>query len=233
MAQSDTANPPRRIIRHDQRVRRSEGWGEALHTFGSDSPGFSQVKDVVEAIITPLTGSDFRDHEGLELLTLMVAGRLESLDTREGHHRVSAGEVLRVSTSAGLTHCEFNPSPIETARCIQLWLHASRPGSQLSAERLKLSLAPSCWTLIASPTGHDGSLLLQSDSEVLIGQLATSERLGYDLGQGRHASLQVLRGSVTFDEVVLSGGDSAHFSGPSKFELVASEPAEVLLIEMD
>ncbi len=221
-----------RIRRHAKRAVPFAMWLEAYQTFAEDEQGFRHLQDIVECRMAPASGFDFQTHAALEFVTWMLEGTLETLDTQGGHTRVNVGEALRVTAGASLTHCEFNPSPTVRANCVQVWLSIPPAVSNPSAERRTISQCSGGWQLIASPTGRDGSLMVHSDSEIRIAQLAASDRIGYHLATERHACLQVITGCVSFEDLSLLRGDSAYLSGPAVIELKASEPSEVLLIDM-
>ena len=53
-----------------------------------------------------------------------------------------------------------------------------------------------------------------------------------ELAPGRHAWVQVTRGSIELNGKKLAAGDGAAVSDESKLELKASEPAEALLFDL-
>ena len=57
-------------------------------------------------------------------------------------------------------------------------------------------------------------------------------QLSHTLRPGRHAWLQLVRGAVTANGQWLRAGDGAAISEESSIEIVADEPAEILLFDL-
>ena len=64
------------------------------------------------------------------------------------------------------------------------------------------------------------------------GLLAKGDRVNHTLAPGRHAWLQLVRGAVTANGQWLRAGDGAAISEESSIEIVADEPAEILLFDL-
>jgi redox-sensitive bicupin YhaK (pirin superfamily) len=62
--------------------------------------------------------------------------------------------------------------------------------------------------------------------------LDAGERVSHELRSGRHAWVQVARGTVQLDGSTLSAGDGAAISEPGTLALVGRERAEVLLFDL-
>jgi hypothetical protein len=62
--------------------------------------------------------------------------------------------------------------------------------------------------------------------------LGKGEQAEYALAPGRHAWLQVARGSGSLNGVELKAGDGAAVSEESRLVLSASEPLEALLFDL-
>jgi redox-sensitive bicupin YhaK (pirin superfamily) len=54
----------------------------------------------------------------------------------------------------------------------------------------------------------------------------------YEMRAGRHAWVQVVKGSLRLGDVELSGGDGAAVSGEERLTLRAGEPSELLLFDL-
>ena len=86
--------------------------------------------------------------------------------------------------------------------------------------------------LVASPDGHDGSLTVHQDALLHLGRLAKGSKIAHPIGAGRHAWLQVARGSVRANGESLAAGDGAALSGELALELEAVEPSQVLVFDL-
>ena len=85
--------------------------------------------------------------------------------------------------------------------------------------------------LVASPD-DDGSLMIHQDARVFLSTLAASKEIRHELQPGRHAWLQVLRGSVELNGQPLATSDGAAVSDESRLSVRATDPVEVMLFDL-
>ena len=86
--------------------------------------------------------------------------------------------------------------------------------------------------LVASRDAADGSLLIHQDARIYLSNLDEGHSVHHGLEQGRHAWLQVLRGAVTLNDQALTASDGAAVSEEVSLEIVASQPAEIMLFDL-
>jgi len=73
---------------------------------------------------------------------------------------------------------------------------------------------------------------VNQDVELYVARLAKGEGLKHPLKPGRHAWVQVTRGTLTLNGVALRAGDGAAVSEESALDFRASEGAEALLFDL-
>jgi redox-sensitive bicupin YhaK (pirin superfamily) len=86
--------------------------------------------------------------------------------------------------------------------------------------------------LVASPDAQDGSLLIHQDARVYLSTLDGDQEIRHDLHPGRHAWLQVLRGSVDLNDRSLETSDGAAVSDETTLSIRTHEPSEVMLFDL-
>jgi redox-sensitive bicupin YhaK (pirin superfamily) len=139
-----------------------------------------------------------------------------------------------MTAGTGIRHREFNPSDSEPVHFYQIWLLPDRQGLAPSYDQRTFPEEERRGKLrvVASADGRDGSLTIHQDAEVLLTSLAAGERVTHDLAPGRHAWLQVLRGSARLNEVSLATSDGAAVSDESSLTVLATEPCELMLFDL-
>ncbi|MBV8229106.1 MAG: pirin family protein, partial [Planctomycetaceae bacterium] len=157
-------------------------------------------------------------------------------------HRDSLGNgsVLRpdefqcMTAGTGIRHSEFNPSDSEPVHFYQIWLLPDRQGLAPSYDQRMFpeDERRGRFRVVASPDGRDGSLTIHQNAEVLLTSLAAGERVMHELAPGRHAWLQVLRGSAQLNGVPLQTSDGAAVSDELSLTVLATEPCEVMLFDL-
>lgn len=86
--------------------------------------------------------------------------------------------------------------------------------------------------LIASRDGRDGSLPVHQDASLWLSTLSRGEAVSHGLAPGRHAWLQVARGTIALNGQVLETGDGAAVSDELELTIEAKDDSEVLLFDL-
>ena len=224
----------------DERGRTRTHWLDGRHTFSFNryyDPRWSGFRDLLvinEDRVAPAKGFPPHSHSDMEIITYIISGALEHRDSMGNTSVIRPGEVQRMSAGTGVTHSEFNPSPDEPTHLLQIWITPEREGIRPSYEQREFPSEESRGRLrlIASRAGRDGSVTLHQDAEVYGASLREGEEVVQELRGGRHAWVQVVKGSVSVNEVELKAGDGAAVSEEERLSIRASEPSEILLFDL-
>jgi redox-sensitive bicupin YhaK (pirin superfamily) len=170
----------------------------------------------------------------MEIVTYVLDGALAHRDSLGTGSTIRPGELQRMTAGTGIVHSEFNPSETEPVHLYQIWLFPEREGLTPSYEQRAFSEGErhNRLRLVASPDGQDGSLTIRQDARLYLASLDGGREVGHDLSPGRHAWLQVLRGGVGLNGLVLSAGDGVAVSEESSLEIKADGQSEVLLFDL-
>lgn len=228
------------IRRSAERGHRQHGWLDTYHTFSfgdyidRQQMGFRSLRVLNEDWIAPGQGFGEHGHRDMEILTYVLEGAVAHRDSLGNGSVIRPGELQRMSAGTGILHSEANPSPDEPLHLLQIWLLPDRKGHQPSYEQKTFDLdeARGRWRLVASNDGRDGSLVIHQDARLWMVRLDAGSTSRFDWEPGRHAWLQVARGTVELEGTVLQAGDGAAFSDTHFVELRAEEPAELLLFDL-
>ena len=74
--------------------------------------------------------------------------------------------------------------------------------------------------------------MIRQDASLYLGTLDADREVSHVLSPGRHAWLQVLRGTVRVDGRSLSAGDGASVSDEALLSIKAEEASEVLVFDL-
>ncbi len=228
------------IRKSDDRGRADHGWLDSRHTFSfagyydPEQMGFRDLRVINEDRVAAGEGFGAHDHQDMEIVSYVLSGSLAHKDSM-GHEMImGAGSVQRMTAGSGVTHSEMNPSSSEPVHFLQIWIRPATQGLEPGYEQLDLDheVMRDEWAPVATPTGRDGSLTIHQDVEVLASILAPGSAVTYSLAPGRHAWLQVVRGTVELGGKSLSAGDGAAISDEEAIDLTGIKEAEVLLFDM-
>lgn len=228
-----------RIRKATDRGHAQYDWLDTWHTFSFDTyydpahMGFRSLRVMNEDRVQPGQGFGMHGHRDMEIITYVLEGVLEHRDTMGNGSIVHAGEFQRMSAGTGIRHGEFNPSSAEPVHLYQIWVLPSQKGLAPSYEQRVFADEDKQGKLllVASPE-HDGSLMIHQDARIYLSVLRCDEELSHQLRPGRHAWIQVLRGSVRIDGQTLATSDGAAASDEASLTMRAVETAEVILFDL-
>jgi redox-sensitive bicupin YhaK (pirin superfamily) len=228
------------IRRANDRGHADHGWLDTYHTFSFAAyhdpahMGFRALRVINEDRIQPGMGFGTHGHRDMEIVTYVLEGALEHKDSMGNGSVLRPGEFQRMSAGTGVRHSEFNPSATEPVHLYQIWLLPARNGIQPSYEQEffgedgKLGR----FQMVASPDGADGSLRIHQDARVLLSKVDTGQSVRHAIPTGRHAWLQVLRGTVTANGRALETSDGVAVSDEAVLTVTGKSPANVMLFDL-
>jgi hypothetical protein len=224
-----------------ERGRTRADWLDSHHTFSFNryyDPRWSGFRDLLvinEDFVAPARGFGAHSHRDMEIISYVLDGALEHRDSMGTSSVIRPGEVQRMSAGTGVTHSEFNASREETSHFLQIWILPERDGIEPGYEQKEFAPEESRGRLrlLASRGGREGSVTIHQDAELYLATLSAGEETDYTLRRGRHAWLQVLRGTVNVNaSTALAAGDGAAVSEEERLTIRAGEDAEVMLFDL-
>lgn len=214
-------------------------WLDSWHTFSFGDyydprhVDFRALRVINEDFVAPGKGFGTHPHRDMEIVTYVLDGALEHRDSLGNGSVIRPGEIQRMSAGTGIRHSEFNQSRDETVHLLQIWIMPERGGIAPGYEQRPLpDGVRGGLQVIASRDGRDGSVTIHQDAAIHAAQLGAGAAVEHALAAGRHAWVQVARGTVTANGQALRAGDGAAVSGERAVQLRADSDAEVLLFDL-
>ena len=228
------------VRRASERGHGQHGWLDTHHTFSFNDyydprhMGFRVLRVINEDRVEPGQGFGTHGHRDMEIISYVLDGALAHRDSLSNESVLRPGEFQCMTAGTGIRHGEFNPSDSEPVHFYQIWLLPERQGLAPSYDQRMFpeDERRGRFRVVASPDGRDGSLTIHQNAEVLLTSLAAGERVMHELAPGRHAWLQVLRGSAQLNGVPLQTSDGAAVSDELSLTMLATEPCEVMLFDL-
>jgi hypothetical protein len=229
-----------RVRRSEERGLARHGWLESRHTFSFAEyrdprhMGFRALRVINEDRVQPGQGFGTHAHRDMEIVTYVLEGALEHKDSLGTSSVIRPGEVQRMSAGTGVTHSEYNASRDALVHFLQIWILPQKtelaPGYEQRAFPREGRLGR--LQLVASRDGRDGSVVVHQDASLYLSELEAGARISLPLAPGRHAWVQVTRGSVSLAGERLATGDGAAVSDEPRVELAGLERGELLLFDL-
>ena len=229
------------IRRAQERGRTNWEWLDSRHSFSFGeyydprNMGFRTLRVINEDFVSPGRGFPTHGHSDMEIITYILAGALEHRDSMGNGSVIRPGDVQRMSAGTGVRHSEKNPSAEESVHLLQIWILPAERGIEPGYEQKSFAEDErrGRLRLVASPDGGEGSVTIHQDSRLYSTLLEAGQSVEHALAPGRHAWAQVARGAIEINGQSLAQGDGAAASEEERVVITASEPAEVLLFDLN
>jgi redox-sensitive bicupin YhaK (pirin superfamily) len=221
----------------EERGHNQIGWLDTHFTFSFADyfdPAHTQFRTLRvlnEDVVAPGQGFGMHPHRDMEILTWVLEGALQHRDSMGNSGLIRPGELQHMSAGTGLMHSEFNASATDPVRLLQIWILPERKGIKPGYEQLAFADAD-LRNKFGHVAGPKAPLTIHQDADVHIARLDTGAEATHDLARGRHAWVQVAKGSVRVNGKELKRGDGAAVSNETKVRVEAVEPSEVLLFDL-
>lgn len=163
-----------------ERGHANHGWLDTYHTFSFAGymdrrfMGFRSLRVINEDRVAPGQGFGTHPHDNMEIITVVLAGKLSHKDSMGTGSTIGPGDVQRMSAGTGITHSEFNGSDTEPVHLLQIWLLPAERGITPSYEEkhfeddaLSGRLCP-----VVAPEGRDGALRIHQDATLYRARLS-------------------------------------------------------------
>ena len=227
------------VRRSHDRGHANYGWLNTHHTFSFGNyydpahMGFRALRVINDDVVQGGEGFGAHPHRDMEIISYVVDGALEHRDSMGNGSIIRPGEVQRMRAGTGVAHSEYNHSPTDPVRFLQIWVQPARRGLPPGYEQ-KLFGDERVGALrrVVSPDGAEGSIQIEQDLSMFASVLEDAHEVRHEVEAGRHAWLQVVRGHVIVQDVDLHQGDGASFSEPSALDIRSVGRSEILLFDL-
>ena len=175
------------------------------HYYDPQHMGFSVLQVINDDKVAAAAGFEQHGHRNMEIISYILEGAIEHRDTLGNHFVVPAGDVQRMTAGTGIMHSEFNHSPSEPLRFLQIWITPNQQNLAPGYEQ-KPIVQTSPMTPIVTPDGREDSLSIHQDVSIYRLQLQPGEDWQLESKQ-RPGYLHLIHGSADSVEYKLKAGD--------------------------
>jgi len=221
--------------------RFDHGWlkGSHLFSFGEyydpDNTAFGPMRVCNDDTIFPGKGFGAHPHSDMEIVSIVLSGRLRHEDNLGNVAETTFGGIQRMSAGTGAIHTEHNPSVDEPVRLLQLWFMPRTRGTSPSyttgrfdPEKLQGGLLP----VVAGESSEEVVDIAQ-DMTIYLGRITKGQELVFNQKAGRRIFIYLIEGQLQLGESsILNPGDSARIEESSELKLTAPEEAFLMLIDL-
>ncbi|QCT18838.1 pirin family protein [Jejubacter calystegiae] len=221
----------------NDRGHANHGWLDTWHSFSfadyydPNFMGFSALRVINEDVVDAGQGFGTHPHKDMEILTYVLEGAVEHQDSMGNKEQVPAGEFQIMSAGTGIRHSEYNPNSDQRLRLYQIWIIPERTGITPRYEQRRFD-ALQGRQLVLSPDARDGSLKVYQDMELWRWALNNGEESRFEVREGRHVWIQVVKGEVTVNGTTATTSDGLAIWDEQMLSVQASQDSEILLFDL-
>ncbi len=224
-----------------ERGRTQIDWLDSYHTFSFDqyydpeNTHFRSLRVINEDFVKPGAGFPTHGHRDMEIITYVLEGELAHQDSMGNGSTIKPGDVQRMSAGSGVTHSEFNHSKTNQVHLLQIWIFPDKKGLEPSYEQKEFKRAEKLnqLCLVASGNPKQGAVKMHQDADLFASVLEKGKSVEHSLKSGRFAWLQVARGALKLNNLVMEAGDGAAVSDEKRISISAEKESEILLFDLN
>ncbi|MCP3952481.1 MAG: pirin family protein [Desulfobacterales bacterium] len=226
------------IIPADKRHFTDMGWLQTYWLFSFSNyydpanRGHGKLRVFNDDIVRPGTGFPTHPHEEMEIITIVLKGKISHKDSMGNSGVIRAGEVQRMSAGTGLTHSEYNDAD-QDLHFYQVWILPDVKGLAPSYEQKEFAEAEFKNALFPLASGQNKAAAVRFHTAATIyrSQLDAGRKLQHRPFPDRKIFVYLTSGSLRVNGELLAARDQARLGGVETVELAADQDADFILID--
>ena len=229
------------IHKSESRGHANHGWLDTFHTFSFGmyhEPSrihFGMLRVLNDDFVIGGAGFGKHNHDNMEIISIPLQGSLAHSDSTGNEGVISTGDVQIMSAGSGIQHAEYNASETELVNFLQLWIIPKEKNIQprydqlsFTKEQLRNQLRP-----IVSATEKEGTLWINQDAELYLGEFDASIEISHDIKSANHGIyIFVIEGSLTIGDITLNKRDGIGIYDTDSVLATVHKQSKLLLIEV-
>ncbi len=227
------------IHRSIERGIAEHGWLHSRHSFSfgnyynPEKMNFGLLRVLNDDIVEPGEGFGTHPHDNMEIISIVLEGKLEHRDSMGNGSVINEGDVQVMSAGSGITHSEFNPSDTEKVKFLQLWIFPNEQGIKPRYDQKRFNIDGNDVVKVVAGENNSEGLFINQDASIFRGKLNKDRDFTFNFSKKGHgAYLFVLEGSIILDDITLNKRDAAGISDSEHFSIKSGKDSEFILIEI-
>jgi len=223
------------------RYTADHGWLKSNFSFSfadyydPNNLNFGAMRVLNDDFVAPQEGFGMHPHREMEIVSIVLSGKLEHRDNLGNHAITSFGEIQRMSAGTGIFHSEYNASSDETLNFLQMWFIPGESNLQPAYETSAFDVNLMCNQLlpVVSSSGGENVAKINQDMTIFLSDLDAGQSLTHETKADRKIFVFVLEGDIILNgDAKLGKRDSARISDITTLQIEASQDAQFMLIDL-
>ncbi len=186
--------------------------------YDPDNVGFGPVIAINTETLEPGRGYDAHRHADVEIVTWVLEGDLQHVDSTGQRGTIAPGTVQRLSAGSGVEHTEHNASATEQLVFVQMMLLSDHVG------------APAYGVADVQPVPGEltPTVEVKAPADLFVVRLGAGDTVSVPTAV--RSLVHVTRGSIRLDDTTLTSGDEARLTDEDAYDLNAADDGGEALI---
>jgi redox-sensitive bicupin YhaK (pirin superfamily) len=223
----------------ESRGTTNQGWLHSRHVFSygnyynPDRMHFGVLRVINEDMIAPAMGYGMHPHSNMEIVTIILDGKMLIKDNFNNEFSVEKGDVWTLSAGTGIFHSELNQSRNNTLKLLQIRLLPKTTNVKPRFSKQSFIFEPNNFTEIVSPK-LNGCLWLYQDAWLYFARFDTNQSIPYKLKkqQKNGVYIYILSGKIVINNTELTKGSGMGITETSAVDIFCTAHTEFLLLEI-
>jgi len=228
------------IHRSEERGKANYGWLDTRYSFSfaryydPDKMGFGTLRVLNDDVVLPSNGFGAHPHDNMEIITIILDGKLEHKDSMGNGSVISKDEVQVMSAGTGITHSEFNPSKTEKVSLLQIWIYPKEENIKPRYDQKKFPKEERKNKLVTVASGFNDSnaLYIHQNAEIKLGYFEKDNIVNYKVRDNNGVYLFVISGHLKAGDEDLFRRDAIGIWETNEFDININENSEFVLLEV-
>ncbi len=233
------------LIRSDKEIHHETGewfdcrWHFNFGSYRDPNPAnehFGAMRVFNDNRVFPGGGWALHPHADVEALTYVLEGDFRHEDNVGGAPGpLPAGSIQRMTLGQGGAHAEMNASETDPMRFIGIWIIPDAADLKPGVEQRVFTKADRTNRLlkVVAPVGEPGDAVkVHQQASVYVASLDPDVEVVHEIGAERGAYVYLISGAVMLGGQPVTTGAAARVSLRPAIEIVATEPSEVIVVDV-
>lgn len=161
------------------------GWLDTNHTFSfghyfdPSRVRFGMLRVFNDDVVAPGEGFGTHPHNDMEIISIPLEGVIMHRDSMQHDEALRPGDVQVMSAGTGLTHSEYNGSPTEALKFLQIWIIPHTKGVTPRYDQQSFALSANTITTVVGPNDGSAPLWINQDAWLSLVKLDAGHAVTY------------------------------------------------------
>lgn len=229
------------LHRAETRGHAYHGWLDSYHTFSfanyynPERMSFGVLRVLNDDSIAGGSGFGMHPHDNMEIISIPLEGGLAHKDSMGNAAVIQSGDIQVMSAGTGVRHSEYNNSPTDVGKFLQIWIFPNKRNVQPRYDQMTLNIADrkNNFQQVLSPYPDDEGVWIHQDAWFHLADFEQGIQKNYTIKRsGNGVYVFVIKGNIDVNGQDLHTRDGFGVWDTTTLQISATSDATFLLMEV-